>query len=158
MRKIAIYPGSFDPFTLGHKYIVEKSLDIFDQVIIAVGHNVKKTGYYSIQKRIELIEKVFKNNSNIKTVSYTGLTSDFCKEHEIKHIIRGLRNIRDFEMEREIAQINSSLNPNLETLFLLTPAETSIISSSTIRELLELNGNPMKFMPNELTLEDLKHE
>lgn len=155
MKKVAIYPGSFDPFTLGHKSIVINSLGIFDEVIIAIGVNCKKSGYYNIEKRKELIEKVFKNTPKVKVISYEGLTSDYCRDENITYIIRGLRNIRDFEFEREIAQINQSLNNKLETIFLLTPAQTSIISSSTIRELLEMGGNPMKFMPEELTFEDL---
>ena len=156
MSKTAIYPGSFDPFTLGHKAIADKSLKIFDEVIIAIGYNNKKSGYYSIEKRKELINKIYCNNPNIKVIDYTGLTSDICDKYDTKHIVRGLRNIRDFEFEREIAMINNSLNSNLETLFLLTPSETSAISSSTIRELLELGANPMQFMPNELTIEDLE--
>ena len=155
MKKVAIYPGSFDPFTLGHKSIVENSIGIFDEVIIAIGHNNNKSGYYSVEKRMELINKVFGSNPKVKVTSYEGLTSDYCKANNINYIVRGLRNIRDFEFEREIAQINQTLNDNLETIFLLTPIETSIISSSTIRELLDMGGDPMKFMPEELTITDL---
>ena len=155
MSKTAIYPGSFDPFTLGHKSIVDKSLDIFDEVVIAIGYNINKKGYYSISKRKELINKIYGNNPNVKIIDYTGLTSVLCEKLDIKHIVRGLRNINDFEFEKDIAIINSSLNENVETIFLLTPSEMSVISSSTIRELIELGGNPMKFMPSELTIEDL---
>ena len=156
MKKVAIYPGSFDPFTLGHKSIVDNSLGIFDEVIIAIGFNNKKCGYYTVEKRKELILKVFNNNPKISVISYEGLTSDYCRDNNITYIIRGLRNIRDFEFEREIAQINQALNDKLETIFLLTPAQTSIISSSTIRELLDLGGDPMRFMPEELSIDDLK--
>lgn len=156
MKKIGIYPGSFDPFTLGHQSIVEKALDIFDEVIIAIGYNNKKSGHYSIEKRIKLIEKVFASQPKVSATKYTGLTSEFCKEQKIKHLIRGLRNSHDFEIEKEIAQINKRLNTNLETIFLLTSSETSLISSSTVREVLELGGDPMQFMPKELTIKDLK--
>lgn len=155
MKKIGFYPGSFDPFTMGHQSIVEKSLGIFDEIIIAVGYNINKAGYYSVDKRIEIIEKVFFDCPQVSVISYDGLTSDFCKRHDIKYLIRGLRNSRDFEIEKEIALINNQLNPNLETIFLLTSSDKSLISSSCIREILELGGNPMQFMPSELTLEEL---
>ncbi len=156
MAKTAIYPGSFDPFTLGHKAIVDKSLDIFDEVIIAIGYNNKKHGFLPVAKRQALIEKVYHSNHRVKVISYEGLTSDYCREQKITHIVRGLRNIRDFEAEKEIALINTMLNSNLETVFLLTPSDTALISSSTIRELLELGGDPMQFMPKEINIEDLK--
>lgn len=155
MNNTALYPGSFDPFTLGHKTIVDKSLEIFDTVIIAVGVNNKKSSFFSTKKRIALINKVYGDNPNVKVVTYEGLTSNFCRTNNIKYIVRGLRNIHDFEFEREIAYINNSLNNELETIFLLTPSEYVIISSSTVRELLTFGGDPMKFMPSEIDIKDL---
>lgn len=155
MNNTALYPGSFDPFTLGHKTIVDKSLEIFENVIIAVGVNNKKSSYFSTEKRIALIHKIYGNNPKVSVVTYEGLTSDFCKENNIKYIVRGLRNIHDFEFEREIAYINTSLNRELETIFLLTPSEYVIISSSTVREILTFGGDPMQFMPSEIDLNDL---
>lgn len=152
---VALYPGSFDPFTLGHQVIVNKSLGLFDKIIVAVGTNTKKSGYFSVEKRLELIAKVFKADPRVEIVSYSELTYEFCRKHDIRYVVRGLRNIHDFEFEREIAYINQMFNRELETIFLLTPSDHTVISSSVVREILSFGGDPMSFMPKELSLEDL---
>ncbi len=152
----AIYPGSFDPFTQGHKEIVDKALLIFDHVVIAIGYNIAKSGHFSLEKRIELIQKVYANNPRVSIVSYTGLTSVYCAQNGISHIIRGLRNGKDFSYEKEIALVNKSLDHSIETVFLLSDSDKSLISSSTVRELLCFGADPMQFMPKELTIDDLK--
>lgn len=154
--KKAIYPGSFDPFTLGHKAIVEKSLAIFDRVVIAIGYNCNKRGHFSIEHRKALIEKVFDGVDGVEVVIYEGMTAHYCKENNINFIVRGVRNFADFETERDIAELNSLLAPSLETIFLMTPPELGKVSSSAVREFLLHGTDPMALMPEELTLDDLK--
>ncbi len=156
MEKIALCPGSFDPFTAGHQIIIDKSLMLFDKVIIAIGINNKKKSFFSLEKRISLIEKVYANNPRVKITAYHNLTADYCKENGIRFIIRGIRNVGDFEFERNVAQINKRLFEPLETIFLMTPPEFSEISSSVVREILEHQGDPTQFMPDCITWEDLK--
>ncbi len=154
--KIAIYPGSFDPFTLGHKLIVDKGLLIFDKIIVGLGENVNKKTYFSLEKRESIIRKVYEGDPRVEVVHYGNLTADFCRDNGINFIIRGIRNVGDFEFERNVAQINQKLNPVLETVFLMTPAEYSEISSTIIRDILIHGGDPMQFMPKGIRLEDLK--
>lgn len=154
--KIAIYPGSFDPFTLGHKLIVDKGLLIFDKIIVGLGENVNKKTYFSLEKRESIIRKVYEGDPRVEVVHYDNLTADFCRDNGINFIIRGIRNVGDFEFERNVAQINQKLNPVLETVFLMTPAEYSEISSTIIRDILIHGGDPMQFMPKGIRLEDLK--
>lgn len=156
-KKIALYPGSFDPFTLGHKVIVEQSLRLFDEIVIAIGANINKKSFLSVEKRIELIEKCFNGNSNVKVISYTGLTAEYCRANNINFIVRGVRNTVDFEFERSIAGVNKKLNPNIENIFLMTPVEYSEISSTVVREILINGGDPSEFMPKEISLEDIKY-
>jgi len=144
--KKAIFPGSFDPLTLGHCEIIEKATQIFDEVIVAVGNNSDKTYKFSIKDRIRFISDEFKNNKKISVENYDGLTSSFCKKMEVQHMVRGLRNPADFEFEKKIALFNKKLE-NIETIFLLTSPENAFISSSVVREIIENNGNYKKFVP-----------
>lgn len=155
IMKTAIYPGSFDPFTLGHKAIVEKGCAIFDKVVVAIGYNCNKRGMLTPERRKELIERVFDGNDQVEVVIYEGLTTAYCKEHNINIIIRGVRNISDFEMERDVAELNNTLLPSLETIFLMTPPHLGKVSSSAVREILLHGGDPMMLMPEEITIEDL---
>lgn len=152
----AIYPGSFDPFTLGHKVIVEKSLKMFGSVVIAIGINDKKSGFITVEKRIELINRIYGNDPRVEVLSYKGLTIDFCKENNIGVIIRGVRNFIDFEYERSISNINNSLSSDIDTVLILTPPEVSDISSSVVRELLFHGRMPSEFLPPEFTVEDFQ--
>lgn len=156
MVNYAVYPGSFDPFTLGHKLIVDKALLLFDKVIIAIGENSQKRSFLEIEQRELLINKVYVGNRRVEVTHYSELTADFCRKRNIKHIVRGIRNVGDFEFERNIAQINQRLYASLETVFLMTPPEFSEISSGIVRDIIYHGGDPMQFMPEEITIDDLK--
>ena len=145
--KKAIFPGSFDPITLGHVDIINRGITLFDEVIIAIGENSSKDYMFSLRERINFIESAFKDNPKVRVMSYSGLTIDFCKEVEVNFILRGLRNPADFEFEKAIAQTNRKLS-TLETVFLLTSAQTSFISSSIVREIIRYKGDYKKLVPN----------
>ena len=144
--KRAVFPGSFDPITLGHCEIIKKAVNIFDEVIVAVGYNPDKKYHFSINQRLEFIENEITNNKKVKIKSYDGLTADFCEKIDSKYIVRGLRNSADFEFEKKIAHFNNSLK-KLETIFVLTSPENSLISSSFVREIINNNGDIKKFVP-----------
>ena len=145
--KKAVFPGSFDPITLGHCEIIEKACEIFDEVIVSVGNNSEKNYRFSIDQRLKFISDEFINNSKVYVEKYQGLTVDFCKNKNIKHIVRGLRNPADFEFEKKIALFNNSLE-NVETIFFLTSPKNAFISSSMVREIMDNGGNFKKFVPN----------
>lgn len=149
-KRIAVFPGSFDPFTIGHKAIIEKALPLFDNIIIAIGVNSQKTPFFSLEKRINHIESVFKNKTNISIKTYTGLTTTFCQEHNAGFIIRGVRNSIDFEFEKNIAQMNHEISSGIETIFFVTPPELSHISSTIVRELLRFGSDVSSFIPGEI--------
>lgn len=144
--KRAIFPGSFDPITLGHCDIINRGVALFDEVIVAIGENSSKKYMFSIEERKVFIEKTFKNNPKIKVMNYSGLTSDFCKEIEANFILRGLRNPADFEFEKAIAHTNRKVG-EIETIFLLTSVETSFISSSIVREIIHYKGAYENLVP-----------
>ncbi len=145
--KKAIFPGSFDPITLGHVDVIKRGLLIFDEIIIAVGENSSKTHLFSLDQRKEFISEAFKGNPKISVISYQGMTVDLCQKLNVDFILRGLRNPADFEFEKSIAQINRDMAP-IETIFLLTAAETAHISSSIVREIIKNNGAFQMFVPN----------
>ena len=145
--KKAVFPGSFDPITLGHCEIIEKACEIFDEVIVSVGNNSDKNYKFSLDKRLKFISDEFINNPKVFVEKYEGLTVDFCKNKNIKHIVRGLRNPADFEFEKKIALFNNSLE-NIETIFFLTSPNNAFISSSMVREIMDNGGNFKKFVPN----------
>ena len=144
--KRAIFPGSFDPLTLGHCEIIKKASQVFDQVIVSVGYNSEKKYMFSIEKRLNFISLEFKNNPQVLVEKYDGLTAEFYKIKNIKHIVRGLRNPADFEFEKKIALFNNSLE-EIETIFFLTSPNNAFISSSMVREIIENSGNYKKFVP-----------
>jgi len=148
--KIAIFPGSFDPITNGHVDIIERALPLFDQIIIAIGVNSEKRYMFPMDQRKQFIIDTFKNEPKIKVATYEGLTIDYCKKVDADFILRGLRNPADFEFEKAIAHTNRTLS-KIETIFLLTSAETSFISSSIVRDILKNNGDVSKFVPNCVT-------
>ena len=154
MKKIAVFPGSFDPFTVGHKSIVNRALNMFDEIIIAIGYNSEKSGFFPLEKRVEWIKQTFNGNSKIKVKTYQGLTVDFCKENNAKYILRGLRTSEDFEYERAIAQMNKKMLPETETVFLLTSPEHTPISSTIVREIFRHGGNTSEFVPEGIVLEN----
>lgn len=144
--KIAIFPGSFDPFTIGHADIVERALPMFDQMIIAIGQNGAKLSLYSLNDRIARISKYYQDHKNIEVVSYTGLTADFCAQRKANTIIRGLRSVIDFEYEQSIAQMNLNLGNKPETIFLMCQPQHAHISSSMLRDIIKNNGDASSWM------------
>ena len=152
MKRIAVFPGSFDPITKGHESIIKRAIPLFDEIIIAIGENADKKAYFSIEKRMNWIKKIFSNYPGISVTKYKGLTTDFCKKVNAKYILRGLRTSADFEFERSIGQINKKLYPEIETIFLLTTLEHTPINSSIVRDILRHNGDPSEFIPDEVDL------
>ncbi len=152
MKKIAVFPGSFSPFTIGHQSIIDRGLDLFDKIIIAIGINAEKNQYFSIEERIQWIKDVYCKNPKIEVQFYEGLTVDFCKKENANYILRGLRDSHDFKFEKGIAQMNKDLNPKIETVFLITPPEISHISSTIIRDIIKNGGNVSEFLPKEVNL------
>ncbi|MBT7726759.1 MAG: pantetheine-phosphate adenylyltransferase [Flavobacteriales bacterium] len=152
MSRIAVFPGSFSPFTLGHKSVVDRSLPLFDKIIIAIGINSEKNEYFSIEEREKWIQDIYKDNPKIEVQFYEGLTVDFCEKEEAKYILRGLRDSHDFKYEKNIAQTNKNLNPKLETIFVITPPEMSHISSTIMRDIIKNGGDVSQFLPKEIDL------
>jgi pantetheine-phosphate adenylyltransferase len=151
MRR-ALFPGSFDPFTLGHKDIVEKGLKIFDEVYIAIGHNANKKTMFSLEQRLDWISSVYKGNSRVKVGSYEGLTVEFCLKVDAHFILRGLRNSIDFEYEKQIAQVNSDMHDSLETVMVLSDPKWSAVSSTIIRDLIRHGGDYTSYLPAEIRI------
>ncbi|MEK9603178.1 MAG: pantetheine-phosphate adenylyltransferase [Flavobacteriaceae bacterium] len=145
--KSAVFPGSFDPITLGHLDIIERSIPLFDEIIIAVGTNSNKKYMFELEKRMAFIEETFSEHKNVKVTQYEGLTIEYCKKIKANFIIRGLRNPADFEFEKAIAHTNRLLS-GIETVFLLTAAKTSFISSSIVREIVSNNGDYTQLVPD----------
>ena len=152
MKRIAVFPGSFDPITLGHRSIVLRALPMFDEIYVAVGINMEKRSTFDLQDRIKWCEAVFADYPNVKVESYEGLTADFCKKVGAKTIIRGLRCGSDFEYENMIGHANKRLHPELETIFLLTESELVGVSSSVVRDIYKNGGDTSKFLPVEVKL------
>jgi pantetheine-phosphate adenylyltransferase len=146
MRR-AVFPGSFDPITLGHYDIIKRGVTLFDEVIVAIGINADKKYMFSLEERMDFIKESFKDEPKVKVVTYTGLTIDFCQKNNVKFIIRGLRNPADFEFEKAIAHTNRKLS-KIETVFLLTAARTSYIASSIVRDVIRNDGDYTKLVPN----------
>jgi len=145
MRR-AIFPGSFDPITLGHYDIIKRGVTLFDEVIVAIGVNADKKYMFSLEERKKFIEAAFIDEPRVTVVTYKGLTVDFCLKHNVEFILRGLRNPADFEFEKAIAHTNRDLAP-IETVFLLTAAKTSYIASSIVRDVIRNNGDYTKLVP-----------
>lgn len=150
-KRIAVFPGTFDPFTIGHQSIVDRGLKIVDEIVIAVGINEKKSTCFPLDKRIEAIQNVYQANPRVKVMSYSQLTVDFAQEIGAGFILRGIRSVTDFEYERVIADVNRKLT-GIETLILFTEPELSHISSSVVRELLHFGKDISSFVPKETKL------
>lgn len=150
-KKIALFPGTFDPFTKGHEDIVIRGLQMFDEIVIAIGYNSQKsTRYFAIDMMIEQIKKTFKNRPEIKVHTYAELTASFAKKHNAKFLLRGIRNTTDFEYENSISQINRKLYDELESVFLITTPQFAWINSSIIREVHRYGGDVSDFLPYKL--------
>lgn len=144
--KKAIFPGSFDPITLGHEDIIKRGISLFDEIVIAIGVNAEKKYMFSLEERKRFIEETFKDEPKVRVITYTGLTIDLCKKEKAEFILRGLRNPADFEFEKAIAHTNRMMS-KIETVFLLTAARTSFISSSIVRDVLRNGGDISKLVP-----------
>ena len=154
MEKIAVFPGSFDPFTIGHESIIKRSLVLFDKIIVAIGYNVKKEGFLPLHLRRKWIDLIFKDEPRITVDTYTSLTVDYCKQVNAGYILRGLRTAADFEYERAIGQMNKAMFPEIETVFLLTAPEYSAVNSTIVRDILRHGGNASIFLPNGVDLKE----
>jgi pantetheine-phosphate adenylyltransferase len=152
MKKIAVFPGSFDPFTLGHEQIVRRSLGLFDQVIIAIGVNSRKESFFPLEKRIHWIEKTFEGEPKVTVDVYEGLTINYCAKVGAGFLVRGLRNTIDFEFESGIANMNKAMMPSLETIFILTTPELSALNSTIVRDIIKNGGNAAPFVPAAIDL------
>ncbi|MBC8753610.1 pantetheine-phosphate adenylyltransferase [Kordia sp. YSTF-M3] len=150
--KKAVFPGSFDPITLGHYDIIKRGVKLFDEIIVAIGVNSAKKYMFSLEQRKKFIEDAFKDEPKVTVVAYEGLTVHFCEKNNIDFILRGLRNPGDFEFEKAIAHTNRDLAP-IETIFLLTAASTSYISSSIVREVIRNNGDYTLLVPESVRVD-----
>ena len=148
--KTALYSGSFDPLTNGHLDIIKKGAELFDKVIVAVAYNINKKEFIESGKKIELIKKCVQSIENVEVIKYEGLTAEFARKNEIKYLLRGLRNFMDFEYEKQIAQINSSINTDLETVFLLSDSKYQNVSSSMVKEILVNGGDISQYVPKDV--------
>lgn len=156
MKKIAVFPGSFDPITLGHVDIVTRALPLFDEIIIAIGVNSQKQSLFDLDRRIEWIKKVFENEKKVKVESYEGLTVNFCEKKNAGYLLRGIRSAADFEYEKTIAHLNGDMLPGLETILILSKPELSSISSTIVREIIRGKGKVSKFVPKMIAKELMK--
>ncbi|MFT5724881.1 MAG: pantetheine-phosphate adenylyltransferase [Bacteroidia bacterium] len=145
--KTALFPGTFDPFTNGHLDIVQKGLNLFDIVVIAVGENASKKTMFDLETRMGWIKDCFQDDARVKVVHYTGLTIHFCAEVGAKYILRGLRTIADFEYEKQIAMVNSDLDPTIQSVFVLSEQKYTAVSSTVIRDLIQHGGDYSKYLP-----------
>ncbi len=154
MDRTALFPGSFDPFTMGHKYIVDQGLKIFDRIVVGVGANNEKRGLLTVENRIRLIYDIYGNNPNVEAVAYNKLTGDFCRDIGADFVLRGMRNTVDYEYERGIMLVNQKLYPEITTVLLFTPPEFVAISSSTIRELVSFGHDTTELMPEQIDIKN----
>ena len=152
MKKVAVFPGSFDPITTGHVDLVKRAVPLFDKIVVAVGINSQKKYLYSLEQRLEWLEEVFKSDPCVEVSSFEGLTANFCKSVEANYLLRGLRNASDFDYEKTISQLNNIVGDGLETIFLISKPEFSHISSTIVREIIKGKGDVSAFVPNEIKI------
>lgn len=148
--KVALFPGSFDPFTNGHADIVHRGLHLFDKIVISIGHNSRKQRYFPIEKMIAHIQQTFAGNKQVEVITYDELTAELAHKYQANYLLRGLRNTTDFEYENSISQINRHLNHQLETVFLITSPPYAHINSSIIREVHRYGGDVNEFLPYQI--------
>ena len=152
MKTKALFPGSFDPFTAGHLNILKRALTMFDEVVVAVGINQDKPGFFSMEKRLDIIRQATKGMEGVSVIQYDSLTIDACRQLDIHHIVRGVRTMIDFETERSIADANRRLAPEIETIIIPTAQEFAHISSSAVRDILRHGGDLSTFIPEGVVL------
>ena len=154
MQKIAVFPGSFDPFTVGHENIVLRGLALFDRIIVAIGVHSTKQPLLKIEARVIMVNRVFEAYDNVSADSFKGLTVDYCIKVKATHMLRGIRTSADFEYERAIAQINKRMLPAVESVFLLTSPEHTPINSTIIRDIIRNNGDASQFLPEGIDIRE----
>lgn len=156
MERIAIFPGSFDPFTIGHESVVRRALPMFDKLHIMIGYNANKKSFFPVEKRLKWINQVFANEPKVEVRLHEGLTVDFCKTVNAKYILRGIRTSSDFEYERAIAQMNKKMHPDIESVFLLTLPEHTPVNATIIRDIISHGGDASMFLPEGLDKNEFK--
>lgn len=156
MKRIAVFPGTFDPFTIGHQSIVSRALPLFDEIIIAIGVNSTKQAMFSLEQRKRWISESFPGEPKISIDSFSGLTVNYCLEKSANYILRGLRSSADFNYERAIAQMNHAMREEIETIFIMSLPEHSAISSTILRDILRNNGNVDAYVPSQIKIDDSK--
>ena len=152
MKRKALFPGSFDPFTAGHLNILKRALTMFDEVVVDVGINIDIKGFFPLEKKMDIIRKATAGLEGVTIINYDNLTIDTCRELDIRHIVRGVRNMIDFETERSIADANRKLAPDIETIIIPTAQEYAHISSTAVRDLLKHGGDTSLFVPEGVEL------
>jgi len=150
MKRIALFPGTFDPITIGHLNIIERALPLFDQIIVGIGHNSSKVTLFPVETRLNWINSIYEKEPKVEGGIYEGLTIDFCTKINAHYIIRGIRNMSDFDYEKNIAQMNKIIHPQAETIFLMCDPAYSPISSSVVRDLIRNGGDATDFLPVEV--------
>ncbi len=153
MKKTALFPGTFDPFTIGHFSIVRRALGLVDEIVIAIGLNDTKVSYFPLEKRIEMMAELYKDEPRVRIASYRSLTVDFAKEIDARYIVRGIRSVTDFEYEKTIADMNRNIS-GVETIVLFTEPQLTHISSTVVRELLRYGHDVTEFLPVGLSLSE----
>ncbi|MCK4880045.1 MAG: pantetheine-phosphate adenylyltransferase [Bacteroidales bacterium] len=154
MEKIAVFPGSFDPFTVGHENIVLRGLGLFDKIIVAIGVHSTKKPLLRIEARVKMVNRIFSTNDQVSADSFEGLTVDYCKKVNATHMLRGIRTAADFEYERAIAQINKLMLPSVESIFLLTTPEHTPVNSTIIRDIIRNGGDASQFLPEGVNIKE----
>lgn len=151
--RIAVFPGTFDPITLGHVDVIRRSLPLFDKIVIGIGLNSTKQPMFSVEQRMQWIEEIFKDTPSVSVDAYEGLTIEFCRKLDANFILRGIRYVSDFEYEKGIADMNRMLSKNVETIFLTSSPEYSTVSSTLVRDVIRHNGDVTQFLPAEVRWE-----
>ena len=154
MEKIAVFPGSFDPFTVGHENIVLRGLSLFDKIIVAIGVHSTKQPLLKIEARVKMVSQVFRSCDQVSVDYFEGLTVDYCRKVNATHMLRGIRTSADFEYERAIAQINKKMLPTVESIFLLTTPEHTPVNSTIIRDIIRNNGDASQFLPEGIDIKE----
>lgn len=152
MANKAVFPGTFDPITIGHVDVVNRNINLFDEIIVAIGNNSSKKYLFSLEQRLKWIREVFKNQPKVTVTSYEGLTVDFCIQHDAHYILRGIRSVSDFDYEKQIAQMNTAMYPNIDSLFVISRPEHSAISSTIVRDIIRNGGDYKQFVPPEVII------
>ena len=152
MKRVALFPGSFDPFTAGHLNILNRALTMFDEVVVAVGINQDKRGFFTMDQRLDILRQALGGRDDVRILKYENLTIDTCRELGIRHIVRGVRNMLDFETDRSVADMNRRISPEIETIIIPKAQEFAHISSSAVRDILKHHGDYSAFIPEGVTL------